>query len=317
MPSWWPSLGSSAAGSASSSDAPSEKITHALQEVARESGAVVASLDARAAALPPHLLLLTTFLLGGATALGAKYIYVRHFRRIPNGEWVTPEMLAKRRWIKGYVTSVGDADNFRLYHTPGIGWRWPLKFRRIPVGRTDLKDQTIHIRIAGVDAPEAGHFGRQPQPFSEESLAWLKSQVEGKFVYCQMVRRDQFGRIVSAVHLKPRFLPGWLTTGRDLSLEMLRAGWGAVYEQAGAEYGKSGLEEFLRVQSEAQRAKRGIWKYGTRGETPAEYKKRYREAAATGEPVVPARSSASTPTAAQGSSEEGWFQRLFHLLKPR
>jgi hypothetical protein len=27
---------------------------------------------------------------------------------------------------------VGDADNFRLYHTPGIGWRWPLKFRRIP-----------------------------------------------------------------------------------------------------------------------------------------------------------------------------------------
>lgn len=28
--------------------------------------------------------------------------------------------------------SVGDSDNFRIYHTPGIGWRWPLKFRRIP-----------------------------------------------------------------------------------------------------------------------------------------------------------------------------------------
>ena len=35
-------------------------------------------------------------------------------------------------------------------------------------------------------------------------------------------------------------------------MEMLRAGWGSVYEQAGAEYGKGGVEEFLRVQTEAQ-----------------------------------------------------------------
>jgi len=30
------------------------------------------------------------------------------------------------------MLSVGDADNFRLYHTPGFGWRWPLKFRSVP-----------------------------------------------------------------------------------------------------------------------------------------------------------------------------------------
>lgn len=28
--------------------------------------------------------------------------------------------------------SVGDADNFRMYHTPGIGWNWPFRFRTIP-----------------------------------------------------------------------------------------------------------------------------------------------------------------------------------------
>jgi len=28
--------------------------------------------------------------------------------------------------------SVGDADNFRLYHTPGVGWSWPLKLRKVP-----------------------------------------------------------------------------------------------------------------------------------------------------------------------------------------
>ncbi|KAI0742461.1 SNase-domain-containing protein [Daedaleopsis nitida] len=258
-------------------------------------------LVAQALSLPPHYLLAIALLAGGTTALGARYVYVRQFRRIPNAEWVNPDMLARKRWVKGYVTSVGDADNFRLYHTPGFGWRWPLKFRTIPTGRTDLKDQTIHIRMAGVDAPEAGHFGRPAQPFAQESLAWLKSQVEGKFLYCQLVRRDQYGRIVAMPHLKPRVLPGSLAQGKCLPLEMLRAGWGSVYEQAGAEYGPGGLDEFLRVQKEAQTARRGIWKHGLQGESPAEYKRRYRDAAAAGEPVMP-----SSP-----ATTGGWFTRFF------
>lgn len=32
------------------------------------------------------------------------------------------------------LSSVRDADNFRLYHTPGIGWRKPIKFRSVPEG---------------------------------------------------------------------------------------------------------------------------------------------------------------------------------------
>ncbi|EIW56856.1 SNase-domain-containing protein [Trametes versicolor FP-101664 SS1] len=308
MPSWLPWSSSGSSDTKKPTPITRTEVEHAAEDLTKNTRDLVASLYARAAALPPPLLILSTFALGGTTALGARYVYARNFKRVANGEWVTPQMLARRRWIKGYVTSVGDADNFRLYHTPGIGWRWPLKFRSIPVGRTDLKDQTIHIRLGGVDAPEAAHFGRPTQPYAEESLAWLKSQIEGRFIYCQLVRKDQYGRIVSAVHLKPRILPGWLTTGRDLSVEMLRAGWASVYEQAGAEYGKSGLDEFLRVQSEAQRTKKGIWKRGTRGETPAEYKKRYRDAAASGEPV------AEAPTAGKGTAPEaGWFRRLFRL----
>jgi hypothetical protein len=30
------------------------------------------------------------------------------------------------------MASVGDSDNFRLYHIPGPGWRWPLKLRKVP-----------------------------------------------------------------------------------------------------------------------------------------------------------------------------------------
>ncbi|KAG1750365.1 uncharacterized protein EDB91DRAFT_1333888 [Suillus paluster] len=105
------------------------------------------------------------------------------------------------------------------------GWRWPLKFRRVT---TLSKDQTIHVRIASVDAPE-----------------------------------------ISVVTLPPPFLPGW-----SLSLEMLRAGTGLTYEQAGAEYGKYGKDEFLRVETEARAARRGMRKDGTAGETPAQYKRR-------------------------------------------
>ncbi|KAI0284101.1 hypothetical protein BC826DRAFT_169060 [Russula brevipes] len=38
----------------------------------------------------------------------------------------------RKRWIAGVVTCVGDADSFRLYHTPGFGWRGPFKFRGVP-----------------------------------------------------------------------------------------------------------------------------------------------------------------------------------------
>jgi hypothetical protein len=50
----------------------------------------------------------------------------------------------------------------------------------------------------------------------------------------------------------PRLLPGSLASGKSLSLEMLRAGWVTTYEQAGAEYGQWGKDEFLRLEAEAK-----------------------------------------------------------------
>lgn len=74
--------------------------------------------------------------------------------------------------------------------------------------------------MAGIDAPEvrvissssssrlfihplliyfiqAAHFGKPAQPFAEDALAWLKGKVEGKTVYCQLISRDQYSRVVS------------------------------------------------------------------------------------------------------------------------
>ncbi|KAF9265087.1 SNase-domain-containing protein [Marasmius fiardii PR-910] len=238
------------------------------------------------------------------TTIVALKVYSRSFRRIKNSNWVTPDLFTKKRWIKGVVTSVGDGDNFRLYHTPGIGWRWPLKFRRIPATSKALKDQTIHIRIAGVDAPEGAHFGRPAQPHSEESLIWLRNRITGRTLYCQVLQRDQYLRIVADVAIKRSFAPGPLLAN-SLAVEMLRAGCATVYEQAGAHYGVRGKEEFLKTESEARNARRGMWQKGTLGESPAEYKRRYAQLEA-GKSLLEPQSLPHEPT-----SSKGWFSRFW------
>ncbi|CAG8732981.1 7015_t:CDS:2, partial [Acaulospora colombiana] len=119
---------------------------------------------------------------GSLITFGGIRVYKGFFKRIRNSEQVSSSDFEKKRWIKGVVTSVGDADNFRLYHTPGFGWNWPLKFRRVPSSAKDLKEETLHIRMMGIDAPEAAHFGKPAQPYAEEALEWLRNAVLGKRV---------------------------------------------------------------------------------------------------------------------------------------
>jgi len=280
----------------------------------------IQTLYAKLDAIPMPVLALSAFALGSITTVSGRFVYRKYFHRLGNGDWITPDVFAKRRWVKGMVTSVGDSDNFRFYHMPGCGWRWPLKFRLIPSAAKDLRDKTLHIRIAGVDAPEAAHFGKPAQPYSEESLAWLRQEILGKTVYCQLIRRDQYGRIVAIVTLPPRFLPASWATGKSLSLEMLKSGWVTTYEQAGAEYGKWGKEEFLRVENEAKAARRGMWANGTTAESPSEYKRRHAQADSSASAKVVDKRAASTKSTSKSASSNGktvsdgktgWFGKLF------
>ncbi|KJA22628.1 hypothetical protein HYPSUDRAFT_138887 [Hypholoma sublateritium FD-334 SS-4] len=223
---------------------------------------------------------LTTFALGATAATTSALLYKRYARRIKNSDWITPKLLTRKRWLKGVATSVGDGDNFRFFHTPTFGgYLWPIKYRRIPTLQKDLKDETIHVRIAGVDAPEAAHFGKPAQPYAAECLAWLRSTILGRKVYVQLLRKDQYSRVVAQVYLAPRILPGFLFHGKNIPAEMLKAGWAVTYEQAGAEYGQLGKEGYLRLEAQAKAARRGMWKDGRNVETPAEYKRRHASAA--------------------------------------
>ncbi|KAF8904690.1 hypothetical protein CPB84DRAFT_1814341 [Gymnopilus junonius] len=256
-------------------------------------------------------MVLAAFAFGSATTISAVLMHRRYGRRIRNIDSLTPGLLARKRWLKGAVTSVGDADNFKFFHTPTFaGYTWPFKFRRVPSIGKELKDETLHIRMAGVDAPEASHFGKPAQPYSADSLAWLKDRILGKTVYVLPLRKDQYSRVVALVHQAPRILPGFLFLGKDLSAEMLKAGWATIYEQSGAEYGKIGKEGYKRLESQAKAARKGMWAHGTTGESPAEYKRRYAAASSQGE----AEAAKPSPSRSR-KKKKSWLARLFSPSK--
>lgn len=79
-------------------------------------------------------------------SLGLFRFYRTFLRRIPEAINIRPSYFQKRS-ILGKVTSVGDGDNFRIYHTPGgwlAGWGW-LPWRKIPKDKKELKNQTVGL----------------------------------------------------------------------------------------------------------------------------------------------------------------------------
>jgi len=44
------------------------------------------------------------FLIGSVTTLGTSAVYRRFFKRIKSAEWITPDLLRRKRWITGIVT---------------------------------------------------------------------------------------------------------------------------------------------------------------------------------------------------------------------
>ncbi|KAF3192016.1 putative endonuclease lcl3 [Orbilia oligospora] len=228
--------------------------------------------------LPPSAIDILLPSITAATAtLTLVYLYRNFLKRYPDSNSLPPQFF-RRKGLYGKVVSVGDADNFRLFHTPGgrwTGWGW---LRRIPEGRKMLKGQTIHIRIAGVDAPEGAHFGKPSQPHSSESLSYLSNLLTSHNVRAHLLRRDQYERVVCSVSMKRKGILGLLGFKHDVGLLMLKAGMAQVYEGTyGIEFGKrQGMEEKYRAAEEEARAKKlGIWGLKGKYESPGQYKARF------------------------------------------
>ncbi len=53
---------------------------------------------------PTEILVFSAFAVGAVTTFGGRRVYTRYLRRIQNGDWVTPDMIERKRWVKGVVT---------------------------------------------------------------------------------------------------------------------------------------------------------------------------------------------------------------------
>lgn len=78
------------------------------------------------------------------TTILAAFRIHRRLRRFPDAVSISPSYF-RQRSLFGRVTSVGDGDNFRMYHTPGgrlAGWGW-LPWKKVPTTKKQLKDNTV------------------------------------------------------------------------------------------------------------------------------------------------------------------------------
>ncbi|KAF2863447.1 SNase-domain-containing protein [Piedraia hortae CBS 480.64] len=215
-----------------------------------------------------------------ASTIALLRFYKTYLRRIPSTDHLKPDTF-RHRSLFGYVTRVGDGDNFHFFHTPGgrwLGWGW-LPNRKVGKMKK-LRGQTLHVRIAGVDAPEMAHFGRPAQPYGQDALDWLQATLLHRYVRIRPYRRDQYERIVCGVTFWR-----WGFLRRDLGLAMIRNGLATVYEaKFGSEFGSKEIE-YRKAESRARERKVGMWHkpglvrkiLGEKGrelESPREYKTR-------------------------------------------
>jgi micrococcal nuclease len=140
-----------------------------------------------------------------------------------------------------------------------------------------LSENTISIRIAAVDTPEIGKFGKVDQAYSQEAKDFASSSLLGKKVGIKLLAKDRYGRALGLVKYKDnKILPGFMSSRKDISEELLEKGLAAVYRQGGAQY-DGPVARWNDIESRAQKRKKGMWK-GAKVELPSEYKKKNTQA---------------------------------------
>ena len=186
--------------------------------------------------------------------------------RYNNANDIPNEMFKKKKILYGKTVKVIDGDTIRVRHLPFYPFKQTSRYTGL------LSENTISIRIYGVDAPEIGKFGKPSMPKANDAKKFAQRLVQDKVVRIKLLRKDQYGRAVAKVQSNG-ILP--FKPKKDLTMEIAKNGYASLYTGGGAEYdGKK--DRLERVINRAKKEKRGIWSNGYNIETPAQYKKKIR-----------------------------------------
>jgi endonuclease YncB( thermonuclease family) len=125
-----------------------------------------------------------------------------------------------------------------------------------------LRRGNTDIRLYGIDAPEYRQncFDKSRIEYAcgKQAATTLRALVKGQQVTCSSIDTDRYGRAVSVCKINTL----------DLNAEMVKQGWAVAYSKHSLNY--------VGLEAEARRAKRGIWA-GT-FEEPEHYRARNRHA---------------------------------------
>ena len=151
-----------------------------------------------------------------------------------------------------------------LLHEAAVAWQWS-QVRWVDDGDTVVLSDGTRVRYIGVNAPEIAHEDMPAERFGPEAKAFNRQLVYQKKVRLELdrERHDQYGRLLAYVYLPD---------GRMLNCTLVREGYGYADPRFPHVY----QAEFSRLQDQALRARRGLWKDVTERDLPSYYRGKIR-----------------------------------------
>jgi len=103
---------------------------------------------------------------------------------------------------------------------------------------------SVSVRLSGIDAPELS------QAFGRDAKAALAGLIDDNVTKLHVIGRDKYGRTLGSLYVYNKASGVWV----DVQKFAVASGWAWVYKR----YTKDA--NFLKLQTEAQRHQRGLWK---------------------------------------------------------
>jgi endonuclease YncB( thermonuclease family) len=107
----------------------------------------------------------------------------------------------------------------------------------------DSAKERCKIRLAGIDAPE------RKQAFGKRSKGYLSDLVAGETVQVDWNKRGRYGRIIGKI----------IHQGKDINLEMIRAGLAWWYRKYASEQNAGDRVLYEAAKTGSWENRRGLW----------------------------------------------------------